>query len=276
MQANTTGNSNTANGNLALAGNTSGYNNTAEGYGALAANTTGFYNTAGGYQAAARTTGSYNSAYGEQALFQNVTGAGNAAFGFSAMTNNVSGSHNVAVGDQAFFASNNLDNTVCIGNLSGTNSSVSNRIEIGNSSIYWIGGQVTWGTYSDERIKDNVQADVPGLSFITKLRPVTYNLNIHRENDIIYKGTNKDATTWDSKYDIEKMKVTGFLAQEVEKAAKESGYDFSGVQVPANADELYTLRYSDFVMPLVKAVQELARQNDEMKKEIDALKNGKK
>ena len=50
--------------------------------------------------------------------------------------------------------------------------------------------------------------------------------------------------------------MTGFLAQDVEKAAKESGYDFSGVQIPANPDELYSLRYSDFVMPLVKAVQE--------------------
>ena len=31
------------------------------------------------------------------------------------------------------------------------------------------------------------------------------------------------------------------------------------------------LRYSDFVVPLVKAVQELSKQNDELKKENDEL-----
>ncbi|MBK7029828.1 MAG: tail fiber domain-containing protein [Bacteroidales bacterium] len=39
--------------------------------------------------------------------------------------------------------------------------------------------------YSDERIKDNIVANVPGLDFILKLRPVTYNLNIHRQNEIL-------------------------------------------------------------------------------------------
>jgi len=41
----------------------------------------------------------------------------------------------------------------------------SNRVEIGNSSDSWIGGQVGWSTYSDERIKENIRQDVPGLEF---------------------------------------------------------------------------------------------------------------
>ena len=52
--------------------------------------------------------------------------------------------------------------------------------------------------------------------------------------------------------------MSGLIAQDVEKAAEEAGYDFSGVQVPDNPEDLYSLRYSDFVIPLVKAVQELA------------------
>ena len=64
----------------------------------------------------------------------------------------------------------------------------------------------------------------------------------------------------------------GFLAQDVERAAKEAGYDFSGVQKPANPDELYSLRYSDFVMPLVKAVQEQQKMIDDQKNAIDELR----
>jgi hypothetical protein len=38
------------------------------------------------------------------------------------------------------------------------------------------------------------------------------------------------------------------------------------VDKPLNKDGLYGLRYSDFVVPLVKAVQELSVENDSIKK----------
>ena len=59
---------------------------------------------------------------------------------------------------------------------------------------------------------------------------------------MVFKGAKKDDSDRKGKYDIEKIKMTGFIAQDVEKAAKEAGYDFSGVQKPANPDELYSLR----------------------------------
>jgi hypothetical protein len=144
-------------------------------------------------------------------------------------------------------------------------------VEIGNTSVSVIAGQVGFSTYSDERIKDNIQEDVPGLAFIGKLRPVTYNLNIHRENEMVHNNTRNDEAYWEGKYDIEKIKMTGFVAQDVERAAKEAGYDFSGVQKPANPDELYSLRYADFVVPLVKAVQEQQDQIEQLKAENAAL-----
>jgi len=57
---------------------------------------------------------------------------------------------------------------------------------------------------------------------------------------------------------IEKSKTTqtGFIAQDVEKAAKKSGYSFSGVDAPKNDKDMYGLRYSEFVVPLVKGMQE--------------------
>jgi lysophospholipase L1-like esterase len=60
--------------------------------------------------------------------------------------------------------------------------------------------------------------------------------------------------------------------------AKDVNYDFSGVTVPKNDHDLYTLSYEQFVVPLVKAVQEqqteieqLKQQNDTLLKRLDAL-----
>jgi trimeric autotransporter adhesin len=251
--------------------------NTALGYQALMGSTTasfntGNYNTALGYTVLSKnTTGATNTGVGHQALVNTSTGTDNTGVGVNAIFANTTGSQNTALGDVAYFTTANLNNTTAIGYNSGGVVNASNRIEIGDNSITFIGGQVAWGTYSDGRIKDNVKENVPGLSFITKLRPVTYNLNIHRQNEMTYKGKKKDGSDYPEKYDIEKTTMTGFIAQEVEKAANVSGYDFSGVQVPKNPNELYSLRYSDFVVPLVKAVQELSQKNDQQQKEIDEL-----
>jgi hypothetical protein len=252
---------------------------------ALYYNTEGSYNTATGYWALHSNLGSFNTSTGIYSLSANTTGTCNTADGYFALDQNTIGNFNSALGYNAYFLVGNLENTSCIGYNSGGIVNASNRIEIGSTSVSVIAGQVGFSTYSDERIKDNIKEDVPGLSFISKLRPVTYNLNIHRENAMVYKGTKKDEADWAGKYDIEKIRMTGFLAQDVEKAAKEAGYDFSGVQKPANPDELYSLCYSDFVMPLVKAVQELnaineaqtitneelKAQNDRLKQELETL-----
>ena len=65
----------------------------------------------------------------------------------------------------------------------------------------------------------------------------------------------------------------------MEQAAKDAGYDFSGVVRPKNEKDAYSLRYAEFVVPLVKAVQEqqkmiedLKKQNEEMKAAIEAMK----
>ena len=64
---------------------------------------------------------------------------------------------------------------------------------------------------------------------------------------------------------------TGFVAQDVAGVARSIGYDFSGVDI----DEMgiYSLRYSEFVVPLVKAVQELSAQVEHLQRQIDELRN---
>ena len=51
-------------------------------------------------------------------------------------------------------------------------------------------------------------------------------------------------------------RYTGFIAQDVEAAARRSDFEFSGVQAPANDRSPYNLSYGEFAAPLVKSVQE--------------------
>ena len=139
----------------------------------------------------------------------------------------------------------------------------SNKVVVGNTSISSIGGQVGWTTFSDQRVKDNVQPNVPGLDFITRLKPVTYNYNVDKENELL-GGEHKDAN-WDGKYDIEKMTFSGFIAQDVDAAAQSIGYNFSGLD---KSGSIWGLRYSDFVPALVKSVQEQQQQITDLKTQL--------
>ena len=272
LASNTTGGSNTAVGFDALRINTSGGLNTAMGANSLRLNTTGITNTAVGYAAlTTNSTGSYGTAVGLNALKMNTIGEGNTAIGSEALTMNTTGSYNTGVGNFATFGTGTISNSICIGYLAGGVVSASNRVEIGNTLVTVIAGQVGFSTYSDARIKANISADVPGLDFITKLQPVTYNIDAHKQMDMVHKDNRQESADWPGKYDIEQIRMTGFLAQDVEQAANEIGYNFSGIQKPENPDELYSLRYSDFVVPLVKAVQELSALNGELKSENEEL-----
>jgi hypothetical protein len=158
----------------------------------------------------------------------------------------------------------------------------SNQVRIGNSSVGSIGGYANWSNISDGRAKKNIKADVPGLDFISLLQPVTYHLDLDAMDNLLgIDKAKRDEMEKDTPQDLkdlnekarkakEEQVQTGFIAQDVEKAAKSVGYDFSGV----NADEsgLYSLSYAEFVVPLVKAVQELREQNDLLQQQINELK----
>ncbi|MBK7175263.1 MAG: tail fiber domain-containing protein [Bacteroidales bacterium] len=256
MLNNTSGSGNTATGVSSLLSNTTGSNNAVYGGNTLATNTTGQENAAfGNWAMELSETANYNTACGSHALRSNLSGNFNTAVGQNALYFITSGGYNTGLGENVYPISGILNNWTGIGSNAGSSLSISNSVELGNTSVTRIQGQVPMSLYSDERIKDNIVANVPGLDFILKLRPVTYNLNIHRQNEILYKGQ-KNTEDWTGKYDIEKVRMTGFIAQEVAKASADIGYDFNGVDKPETADGLYSLRYTEFVMPLVKAVQE--------------------
>jgi hypothetical protein len=106
-----------------------------------------------------------------------------------------------------------------------------------------------------------------------KLRPVTYQLDMAGINGKINSKT--DDQSKKNTDENGKTIFSGFVAQEVEQAAKDAGYDFSGVDKPKNENDMYGLRYSEFVVPLVKAMQEqqqmindLRKQNADLQKRV--------
>ncbi len=268
--SNTTGDHNTAIGNEAMYANTTGVLNTAVGFGALHSNLASGYNTAigasamglhtngslntavGQYALGFDTSGNANTAVGTSALSSNTNGNYNTAAGYNSLVNNITGLYNTALGYNAGTNVGTFNNTISIGNTTYLNAS-SNQAFFGGTSTTWNGGNVTWSTYSDERVKKDIMADVKGIDFINRLRPVTYYRDIHAMTKLT---GNKETGDYPGKYDIEKIKFSGFLAQDVVKAAADAGYDFSGVTRPRNEHELYTLSYESFVVPMVKAMQE--------------------
>ena len=125
-------------------------------------------------------------------------------------------------------------------------------------------------------LKFNVKDNVPGLAFIDKLRPVTYQFDLPKYDQHIRMAEDATRALSDSAYQHQLQTGitavhTGFIAQEVEVAANEIGFDFDGVVIPQNEKDNYGLRYAEFVVPLVKAVQELSEENSVLKDVIQQL-----
>jgi hypothetical protein len=279
LYSNTTGSGNTGSGFDALGFNTTGYNNTANGFEALLSNTTGIENTANGLNALySNTTGNYNTGLGFNTLENTTVAFYNTAVGYAAGASYDNGYNNVFVGANTDVNGAGYYNDIAIGQ--GTICTEVSQAIIGNSATTSIGGYVNWSNISDGRVKKNIKQNVPGLAFINKLQPVTYNLDLDAIDKIV-QYVRKDSTGKAVPYNKaeqtarlakEKIVYTGFVAQDVEKVAKGLNYDFSGVDAAKNNKDLYGLRYGDFVVPLVKAVQELSKLNDDKNIAIDSLK----
>ena len=293
---------------MALKNNANTYN-TAVGYEALVVNNNGYANIASGaFALFANTTGKYNVAFGPDALINNETGSNNTAIGLDALRSIKTTSTNTGIG---YYAGNNANEVIQATFLGASASSyssltnvtavgynalatASNQVMLGNTSVTSVKAAGSYVIYSDGRFKKDIKENVPGLDFINKLHPVTYHYNIHDLNNYIeptlasdetgvLKGIKRaiHSTAINEEAIIAKEKImySGFVAQEVESAAKSLNYDFSGLYKPANNKDVYGLSYSEFVVPLVKAVQELSKKNEELTKKaekMDELKPGSK
>lgn len=281
LNANTIGNANTALGCQSLNLNTEGEGNVAVGYQALFSNDLGEVNTAMGTSAMALNEGGdNNTAVGFQALANSVSGNNNTAVGNNAMFNNTTGSNNTVIGGSANVSVGTLSNATALGNAATVNAS--NKIRLGNATVTAVEGQVAYSFPSDGRFKFNVEETVAGLDFIMRLRPVNYQFDTRKFEEFLTANMPDEARSRHLEdVDFSESSAithTGFIAQEVAQAAKESGYAFDGVNAPANENDNYSVSYSQFVVPLVKAIQEqqamieqLQRENAELRAQMKEL-----
>lgn len=183
------------------------------------------------------------------------------------MQANITGGGNTVIGSLANVGGNNLHNATAIGYDAIV--SASDKVRIGNTNVTVIEGQVPFSSPSDGRFKNNIREEVKGLDFIMKLRPVVYNFISSKYDAYMNGGIVKTGNDYAA---IEKIRQSGFIAQEVEAAAKSVGYDFNGVKVPASEKDTYSVSYSQFVVPLVKAVQEQQKEIEELRSQLAELK----
>jgi hypothetical protein len=218
--------------------------NTGFGNKAVWKNTTGQNNTGVGQGALAESNGSNNTAMGQGSLSNNTTGNNNTGYGALTLVGNQTGSGNTAIGEAADVTATNLTNATAIGFQTTVNAS--NKVRIGNGSVTVIEGAVSYTFPSDIRLKKDVRNIDEGLEFINSLRPVSFRM---RNGD--------PRLNW------------GFIAQEVEALL---GTENALLTVGGDEARTLGLRYSDFVAPMVKSVQELNAKLEALEAENQKLK----
>jgi hypothetical protein len=261
----TTGGGNSAFGCLSLQTNMSGYNNSAFGYFSLEFNTSGYYNSAFGTSALlSNGTGYENSAFGALALSNNTSGYYNSAFGRFSLSQCTTGHNNSTFGYRAGYNITTGSNLTCIGaNAQPSSATATNEITLGDSTVTTLRCHVTSITaLSDARDKKNIQDLNLGIDFLMKIRPRLFNWD-RRE----WYGNNKaDGSK------MEKTPTAGFIAQELDEVQTVEQAEWLKLVMKNNPDRLEATP-GNLLPIIVKAVQDLKKENENKDQQIANLKN---
>ena len=207
------------------------------------------------------TTGKQSVFIGQGAGYAVTTGITNVFLGQDAGDGVTTGSTNVCIGYGADTDTNSRGGCIVIGSGLSLNTASDNVVEIGNntnSMTYDLdGGDIT--VTSDVRTKKNIKGTKLGLEFINKLRPITYQTKptsqYPKEFGIENPSKKSSNKTWD-----------GLIAQEVKEVMDDMDVGFSGWEEGINTKQ--RLAYGKFVMPLIKAIQELSSKVEELEAKL--------
>jgi hypothetical protein len=215
-----------------------------------------------------------NIAIGRGAGDSITSGYLNVLVGKSAGTSITTGNSNVVIGPSADVQNAASVKRIVIGTVASS-ASDDTTIYIGDNTNYLAYSYASGGGVaisSDERTKQNIRDTDLGLDFINKLRPVKYKMRYPKDWGDGLAGENPE----DYGEDYDKADWDGFIAQEVKAVMDSLDVSFCGWEVEGNDNfekPRQRLAYDQFVTPLVKAVQELSQQNDELKARIEAMEN---
>jgi len=268
----TTGTHNIAIGNLAMDGFDTEINNIGIGYAALGGSVAGGeYNVmVGNYTGDAITSGDKNTCIGHQAGSAITTGTSNTCVARSAGDSITTGDNNICIGDGINPQANDQDHGIGLGSNFGV---AANDFAFGKASNVVsndFDADADWSRSSDIRLKRNIQDSTLGLDFINDLHPVKFqckpSYEVPKELKSEYNEENKKNLD---------VIMHGFIAQEVKEAIDKHGDNtFGGWHLDKGDGVTQRTKKNMFVMPLIRAVQELSAQVTTLKDEINTLKGG--
>ena len=224
---------------------------------------------------------------GYEALTGAVTGGENVAIGVGSGSAITSGTNNTLVGHASGNAITTGATNVLIGhNNDVTSSGVSNAFALGqgqtsldSDNIYFgrasnqtyksVTSGDTWSFSSDERIKKDITDDNMGLSFVNRLRPVTFKWKASQDvpeslTSQYDKDTNHKDTT---------STFHGFIAQEVKAAMDAENIPASFLAWSERSDGTQGVSKGELIIPLINAVQELSAENKALSDRLTTLEN---
>ena len=180
-----------------------------------------------------------------------TTGYGNSCLGYGANPSSYSGVFQIVLGNGVVGYGNN---TLTFGQGTGSN-------RVYNS----FDSNASWTRVSDQRYKENITPNTDcGLAFINDLNPITYTWKA--KADIDPSLPDYDETQLKPQYN---KKMYGLIAQEVKEAIDEHSIeDFGGWDVEENTG-IQSVSQEMFIHPLIKAVQELSAEVEELKKKLN-------
>jgi len=227
----------------------------------------------GGGNAGAATTGHDNVCIGTSSGESLTTGFANIFMGKDSGSTTTQAARNICIGHQARNAVATDDDTIVLGyNIAGA----SNDFSFGKASNVVTNdfdSDANWSRASDERLKKNITDQKLGLDFINDLRTVKYNWKPSHELD---STDSQLAHLYKEKEADNEMNTTvtmhNFIAQEVKTALDKAGVsDFAGWKVDQYGVQQVSREM--FIIPLVKALQELSAKNDALEARITALES---
>ena len=218
------------------------------------------------------TTGSDNVILGRDAGSGLTTGYSNVFLGRDAGDSAVSGYRNICIGQNVNLSANSGTNQIVLGHdISGDSNGTFTFGSSAGVVHNHFGSDASWTRVSDVRLKKNIEDTTLGLSFINDLRTVKYNWKPNHEIDQsdtevahLYKEEAENVMDTETT-------MHGFIAQEVKSALDTAGVeDWAGWIKDSNGVQMISREM--FIIPLVKAVQELSAEVTALKAEVAALK----
>ena len=153
----------------------------------------------------------------------------------------------------------------------------SNYILLADENITHAYVQVDWTIASDQRDKTDFTALDLGLDFVKELSPVTYKWDKRSKyGDKYADDYDLNAQTPDGTHKEDWLDI-GFKAQEVEALEIAAGYNKSSktnlTTTLTSDSKQYGIQYNKFIPILVKAIQELSAETEELKQKVETLEN---